>query len=300
MNLRLKAIGQVEWEDFLEASEESTFFHSPGWYSIYSSSYPLKVACIQAIQGNDPVAIFPYCTYSKKKHRPVFSGPIGSYGGPLLRSFKDKEYGAAIIKSITQAFKRLEVRQNPYSALKLNEHISTFENTQVIYLQETLAKTISQFGPEWSHLFQSSAPKEASLSIFEEPIQWRRVYELSKASSHPTQRLLPLPVLRGIYGLPKHHRRLFACSKNNRLYAALICLYSQKSCFGWRLIYNTNDDIDYDTAASVLHTAAIEDAQRLGLTLYDFMPSQGQFDELRVKNYFNPSTIPSPLIRKGF
>lgn len=108
----LAAGREADWDSFVRAHPEGTFFHRAGWKPVLEGAFGHRVHLLAAWRGRTLVGALPLVALRNRLFaRALVSVAFGAYGGPLAQ---DREAGAALDRAATALGARLGVAYVEY------------------------------------------------------------------------------------------------------------------------------------------------------------------------------------------
>ena len=116
--MNYERIGEERWVKLLNNLEVYPPFYSPKWLKIYRNLRKNYEHAAYEIRCRDSTYLFPFLQSKTHFLRAIYSGPLGTYGGPILIEGKhDFECIRKFINKISKGLVRFVVNLEPFNHL---------------------------------------------------------------------------------------------------------------------------------------------------------------------------------------
>jgi hypothetical protein len=99
-----------EWENFINVTPGSTFYHSLKWKEVIESSFPVNTLYL-TVRNDDGrlVGIYPACILTKASTRVLDSLPFSDFGGPVFEKRTEEQACTILYRTIDEFCRRNSV-----------------------------------------------------------------------------------------------------------------------------------------------------------------------------------------------
>ena len=116
--MNYERIGEERWVELLDRLEVYPPFYSPQWLKIYKSLRKNYEHGAYEIRCRDSTYLFPFLLSKTYLLRAIYSGPLGTYGGPVLvEGEHDFECIREFISRISKGLVRFVVNLEPFNQI---------------------------------------------------------------------------------------------------------------------------------------------------------------------------------------
>ncbi len=117
--MKFEKIDKTEWQKILDKLDSYPPFYSPQWLESYEKLRKNYEIGAFLVDCGDFQFLFPYLTSSILLFKAVYSGPLGTYGGPV--SIKGAPSGDCIqefLNFLKKRFKKIVINFDPFNELQ--------------------------------------------------------------------------------------------------------------------------------------------------------------------------------------
>lgn len=144
-----------EWRRLVEEDETATFFHTPEWSDVLTSTLPgFQNAHLSAVDGGRLVAILPVLSRPRLKATTLESMAYGTFGGPVLGAGAPADSASVLLAGFADAAASLRVglaqlvdRSGRIEGSSLPGFERTGDQVQVVRLNASYEELETRFKP---------------------------------------------------------------------------------------------------------------------------------------------------------
>jgi len=283
-----------EWLNFTDKSEESTFFHTPIWYNLWTNHSNIRIETLKFTTDTNE-GVLPLYSSRKKwyRKRKYYASPQGTYGG-VLGSNKMNQNEQEQLTSHLKKMGSITIHSNPYQQSQFpNFSTSSPKVTQSINL-ESINKNISE---NWSSKHKASLKKSKSFQLeivqsdkLEEWLEYGALYqEIVKERNTLSSNNYSIDLFKSMFEIEPRYRKLILVKYENRLVCGGIFFIYQKRMFYWHGV--SSKDGKSKCASFTLLEYAIKIAKENKCNIFDFLPSGGNAGVEHFKKGFGTTKI---------
>lgn len=287
----IENVSDKEWDFFVNKDENSTFFQTREWFSIWKQydNFQNETKIVSFRNGKKvllPLAskkifngLFKFCTLSPK-----------GYGDFLADEELDHPETIEVFNYIKKN-KNVYFSMNPFRKSYDNYDQYTGKDfTQCIDLQQKFDKIFDQWSKHHIRSFKKGTACGVTVEKAQKLEDWRMyflAYEDSisrwgkQATNHYRWKLFEI-----IHKLRSNKIELWIAKHKENIISGVLCFYHNRHVAYW---HGANFYKYFDLRGShVLHYHIIKDACNRGFYYYDLLPSGGHEGVIRFKNGFSP------------
>jgi CelD/BcsL family acetyltransferase involved in cellulose biosynthesis len=144
-----------EWSRLVAEDEVATFFHTPEWCDVLTSTLPgFRSAHVSATEGGETVALLPALNRSRLKATTLESMAFGTFGGPVLGAGAPANAASALLAEFAAAAASLRVglaqlvdRSGRVEGSDLSGFERVDDRVQVVRLDASYEELMTRFKP---------------------------------------------------------------------------------------------------------------------------------------------------------
>ncbi len=288
------------WEEIALRCDYATFFHTPYWAKIMSTTYPGAPIATKQFTFDDGVdAIFPLIDEAAKglvstKHKLRSMAP-GVYGGMIAPArLKPDHLEEALAYLASLNIHSVKVVGNPFFVFSAPSSFRKKEMfTQMVNLErgfDTIWKGFSR--GQKSNIRQAEKKGvEIRLATSREDYEaYFRIYrETLKRWGKDRSKSYPLKLFLNCFEFGHDHVKLWLAEKDSHLVAGILTLVWNDNIIYWH--GSCLEDYFNHYPNNLLHVTVIRKACEEGYRVYDLNPSGGHEGVVRFKKSFGAETI---------
>jgi hypothetical protein len=288
------------WEEIALRCDYATFFHTPYWAKIMSTTYPrAPIATKQFVFDDGVDAIFPLIDEAVKglmstKHK-LRSMTPGVYGGMIAPARLKPDHLAEALAYLTSlSIHSVKVVGNPFCAFSAPSSFRRKEMfTQMINLKRGFDAIWKSFPRGQKSNIRQAEKKgvQIRLATSREDYQaYFRIYrETLKRWGKSGSKGYPLKLFLNCLELGHDHVKLWLAEKDSHPLAGILTFSWNDNIIYWHGCCREDSFKYYPN--NLLHVTVIQKACEEGYRVYDLNPSGGHEGVVRFKQSFGAETV---------
>jgi hypothetical protein len=282
------------WEELVEQSPESTFYHTPLWHNIVADSFKsFSIATMGFIFEDGTHAVLPFIrtkagTFLKSKHR-LKSSVCGGYGGIISDKKLSQDQQAQIYNHLKQSKASISIDCNPFSDYTLPDFFQKKKDfVHVISLdgdEEAIYKTFSRNAKRGlkqalkQGVIVRTARSESDITAY-----YTIYRDALRRWGDSAQHVYPEALFINLFQQGGSGVKMWIAEKEEKIIAMITMLYLNRIVTGW---HGVALEKYFDCCPNnILHMEIIRDAFKNNYRYYDFGPSGGLEGVISFKESF--------------
>ncbi len=274
--INIRPASPPEWEEVLRSDDAATFFHTPAWYGIWKQYGGYLPHALWLEWENGQRAVLPFAVQHRHLglQKTAWSSPAWNYGGVLAPETLEAGALTSLGAWLENRWRRFFLRENPFSANRLQAGRPSEDFTRVIDLRPGPEHILQNWSSRHRRALRQALRHGLTVRPAECDADWQHYYAAYLDSARRWKK--PLHTL--------YRPELFATIRQNggRLWLALragqilygcLCFY-----FGSRVVYWHGAGFTAHLPlhpAHLLHFHILKQASESGCQCYDLNPSGG-------------------------
>ncbi len=117
--MQFEKIDKTQWQKILDNLETYPPFYSPGWLESYEKLRKNYKIGAFLVNCGDSYFLFPYLTSSILLFKALYSGPLGTYGGPIpIKGTPSHDCIQKFLNFLKKHFKKIVINFDPFNELQ--------------------------------------------------------------------------------------------------------------------------------------------------------------------------------------
>ncbi len=287
------------WEELVENSPESTFFHSRLWHEIVTRTYRTYSIATRGFEFADGGrAVFPFIQTKeggilKGKGR-LKSSVFGGYGGIIADRRLTEQEQQAIYAHLLSLKASISVDGNPFSPYTVPQTFTVKHDfTHVVALNSTedqIYKRLSRGAKSNLNQARKKGVTIRTAHTEHDVARYGEVYHNTlKRWGEAALFTYPETLFQNILKQAGAAAKLWLAEKEGIIIAGAMIFYWNRIASYW---HGASLQEYFDCYPNnLLHMEIIKDARRRGYSFYDFGPSGGQQGVVRFKQSFGAERL---------
>lgn len=287
-----------EWRKIAEGCEYATFFHTPLWSQIFSTTYPeIEVSTKKFVFDDGKIAILPLIKMKRYKGlvKSYISSAAGVYGGIISKDRIEQKEITKIALSLTKPnIASISITGNPFSACDLPNRFNIRSDfTQIIRLD----KDEKEIWADYKHSNRNKINKARRTGLsfreaknYEEWKEYYSIYQeaLKRWGDSATSKY-PFSLFENMFKVRNPSIKLWLVVIDGKIVGGNLNFYHNAHCVEWHASF-LSDYFKYGIRNFLVHNIII-DANTRGYKYYDFNPSGGHEGTARFKESFGAKRL---------
>jgi hypothetical protein len=305
--MRLRIVTDVEpdkWSHLLQNSERASVFHTREWAAVITSTYTRRVANYIVVEdaANELAGGMPFVDRLKWGIHVLSSMPLGTYGGPLLRTGIDEEVENEILGRFSSlkyfpgtGARRLVSFNRKLDYLLAQRFRESVSYTNMLSLDLPLDQIWNnKLHSKIRNQIRQSRQKGITTEISSDSSHLKEFYRMAvETSKRHESKPLPYNLYQSVFdnmGEPGF-AKLCLARHDNEYIAASICFTFKDSVFYWMNV--SYQEFWSFRPNNMIIWSMIEWAHRNGFRYFNFGATPPQADELkRFKSRWGSEEVP--------
>lgn len=117
--MQIAKIDKISWQNLLDNLDTHPPFYSPFWLESYKKLRKNYEIGAFLVNCKDSQFLFPYLTSSVFIFNAIYSGPLGTYGGPIpIKGIPSLDCIQEFLNSLKKHFKKIVINFEPFNELQ--------------------------------------------------------------------------------------------------------------------------------------------------------------------------------------